>query len=257
MKRDSDLMHRIMDEFEVKSFYETHTPNEAYHVALLKDMHCVKAIVQHDQRGVYAYAKILMITERGYNVLDELRKCETDSLDCARSIEEQEVKNGATIFLSKYDLAIADEAYKIEVEETRLYETRMHLANFGGISAILLVCKGFLDVVANNAMPSPAIPFMQNVTCHPEKLLSAFKVVPIAILFWCLSEISLVVSHGLSAKAHNVFQSEIYAGNRATGWKSSWRTATLWANRSAGAFFSLGVIAAVMFLFVLTRDMNF
>ena len=227
-----------MDEFEIKSFYETHTPNEAYHIALLKDMQCVKAIVQHDKRGVYTYAKILMITERGYNILDELRKCETD-------------------FLTKYDLTIADEAYKIEVEETRLYETRMHLANFGGISAILLVCKGFLDVVANNTMTSPVLPFMKDMAYHSEKLPSAFKIVPIAILFWCLAEISLVVSHGLSAKAHNVFQREIYAGNRATGWKSSWRTATLWANRSAGAFFSLGVIAAVIFLFMLARDTNF
>ena len=230
MRRDSELLQKIMEEFELRSRFETRAPKEAYHVALLESMGCVKADVSHNEAGEWTYARIYMITGHGYDILDGLREH-----DKSAGLQEELECHG----LTDAEKAAADEAYKVEVEETRLYETRMHLADFGGISVILLVCKGYMECMYNGTAPF--------VAAHT----AAFKFVPLAIMFWGLTEIMLVISHGLSAKAHNVFQHKIYDGDIENGWNTGWRTATLWANRIAGLSFSLGVLTAVIFMFKL------
>lgn len=227
--------------------FETRDPTEAYHVAVLEDMRCVKAIVRRDKSGRYAYGKILLVRERGYEIMEQL---DSDSKNHVPGGNADAICDSASYVPDDEDMKAADGAYKVETEEMRLYETRMHLSDFGGISVVLLICKGYLEV-CRPEMISTFNSFIYESKFSIVAFPPAFKFVPFAIAFWGLAEITLVISHILSAKAHNFFQEEIYKGNRASGWKSGWRTATLWSNRIAGAMFVLGVVCAIIFVFKL------
>jgi hypothetical protein len=73
MKRDMDLVRKILLDYEKSGEFDTSDPVEAGHVAIMKDAGLVEAGVAENESGAPIAATIVRITWAGHDFIDNAR----------------------------------------------------------------------------------------------------------------------------------------------------------------------------------------
>lgn len=211
MERNIDLMIDILEQFKLAETYETDNPYLAEHIALLKDRDYIEAEIIADGFGRPKSAKIHRITAKGYDDLEV-------------SLRGRGVVGYALDDEDKDELKRAKDG---QIEAERLFDKVLYFLSSGGIVAVLMMAAKLLEL---------------------NKPIVSYCWLFYAVIIFCVTLISSLVSHYCSSRAFDRFIGAIYDGNRCTGWNNGWSIVVKILNAVNIVLLLLGGVFFLVFL---------
>lgn len=223
MEFRENLAYSILEVCEASGGYEATTEQAVYQ---LKAMAQQGLLVLKDN-AERNNPSVECITEIGYRILAKYHNRISASTN-AEILKEQSRKteHDTSFMLSAPSFNFFKLVYDTMIDETRSFERVMWLILSGGVTGCWFVSKWYIEKVG---LPR----------------IGDLKWLVVGTVVWFIAMIALMASHYTSMQSHKHYITAISCGNLADGWKSGWRTTTIWLNIIAGILTIAGFGVAV------------